>query len=217
MIAIAHEGNPLQGGDEWLQARCGKLTASQVKDIKFLKNGEPTAVYKALMNKILTERLTGMPVETVCTPAMQWGIDHEQDARELYEVITGEMVTCVGLIDHPTIPNLAASPDGLVGKDGLIEIKCPTPLVHFERVSQNLVPDDYKQQMTLQLIVTGRKWCDYVDYDPRFLGPYKNCQIMIKRFEPTDEDKAKLLDKCMNFLSAVDTKLDLIKSFKGAY
>ncbi|KAF1011202.1 MAG: hypothetical protein GAK29_04982 [Acinetobacter bereziniae] len=156
--------NILQRSDDWHADRCGKVTASRVKDIDAKpKTGK---ALNALGLTILTERLTGVQEETPTTKAMQWGIDQEPYAVAAYENDTGNFVISTGLIDHPSIENCGASPDGLVGKDGQIEVKCPTPSVHLNTLLLQEVPSEYLPQITLQLACTRREWCDFVSYCP---------------------------------------------------
>ena len=115
-----------------------------------------------------------------------------------------------GFVKHPSIAYLGASPDGLVNNDGLIEIKCPETTTHLQRIEADTVPEDIKPQMLLQLIVTNRKWCAFVDYDPRL--PQK-LQLFIKRFEPTAEELNTALDYFKNFLQEIEqVKTDLLNN-----
>lgn len=156
--------NILQRSEDWHADRCGKVTASRVKDIDAKpKTGK---ALNALGLTILTERLTGVQEETPTTKAMQWGIDQEPYAIAAYENETGNFVISTGLIDHPSIENCGASPDGLVGKDGQIEVKCPTPSVHINTLLLQEIPSEYLPQITLQLACTRREWCDFVSYCP---------------------------------------------------
>ena len=99
---------------------------------------------------------------------------------------------------------LGASPDGLVGDEGLVEIKCPTTLVHIKRVAAGVVPEEYKPQMLVQLLCTGRKWVDFVDYDPRLSEDWEKARFFCVRYEPTEEELQGALDKCVEFLAVVD-------------
>lgn len=198
---------------EWFEARLGKLTGSRAdtafKTYKSGANkGKPTEEAQKLMLEIAFERLTGNGIDHFESQAMAWGTEHEADARAEYEDTTGNLVTQVGFIDHPEINNFGASPDGLVGDDGLLEIKCPSELTHLKRVLTGEVPPEYKTQMIVQLICTGRKWCDYVDYDPRLsVRP-----LMIVRFEPTEEERKDVEEKAKTFLSYVDKLVNDLKS-----
>ncbi len=154
-----------QRTDEWYSARIGKITASRIGGIN-AKPQKGNALNNTL-TELLSERLTGLPKDTKTNADMQWGIDCEPLARQAYELATFQTVVETGLIDHPAIPMSGASPDGLVGKDGLIEIKCPTSPKHTNTLLTGQVPSEYMPQITWQLACTGRKWCDFVSYDPR--------------------------------------------------
>lgn len=177
--------NILQCSEDWHADRCGKVTASRVKDVDAKpKTGK---ALNALGLTILTERLTGVQEEKPTTKAMQWGIDQEPYAIAAYENETGNFVISTGLIDHPSIENCGASPDGLVGKDGQIEVKCPTPSVHLNTLLLREVPSEYLPQITLQLACTRREWCDFVSYCP--LLP-DHLQIVVIRIFAKDLDIA---------------------------
>lgn len=168
--------NILQRSDDWYAERCGKVTASRVKDL----NAKPSKgkALNALGLTILAERLTGVQKETQTNFAMQWGIDNEPHAIAAYENETGFFVNGTGLIDHPFVEMFGASPDGLVGKDGQIEVKCPDTTTHLNTLLTKEVPEEYIPQITSQLACTRREWCDFVSYDPR-LEP--KLQIIIIR------------------------------------
>ena len=201
--------SPLQCTKEWFQSRIGCLTASQAKDVlaRSKTNGKPLKGYFDLIEKLITERITGEPVSFGLTPAMQWGIDHEDEARARYECETGELVDLVGFVPHPTIAMFGASPDGLIGKDGLLEIKCPTTVTQIRRVKAGVVPEEYKAQMQVQLLCTGRKWVDFVSYDPRVKGEYDRFQFWTIRYEPTAEELNDTERKCAEFLEEVEAEM----------
>ena len=157
--------NILQRSEDWHSERCGKVTASRVKDL----NAKPSKgkALNALGLTILAERLTSVQKETPTNFAMQWGIDNEPHAIAAYENETGFFVNGTGLIDHPFIEMFGASPDGLVGKDGQIEVKCPDTTTHLNTLLTKEVPGEHIPQITSQLACTRREWCDFVSYDPR--------------------------------------------------
>lgn len=136
----------LQRSDDWHAERCGKVTASRVKDI----NAKPVKgkAFNALTLTILTERLTGVQEETPTSKAMQWGIDQEPHAIAVYENLTGDFVKGTGLIDHPFITWSGASPDGLVGLKGQLEVKCPNTTTHLNTILMQEVPSEYVPQIT---------------------------------------------------------------------
>jgi len=133
-----------QGSQEWLALRAGKVTASKVSDVM---SAITTAGYRNYLADLVVERLTGNKTESFTNAAMQWGVDQEPLARAEYEVKTGNFVDQVAFVDHPTIINFGCSPDGLVGDDGLIEIKCPNTATHIDYVMQDKVPTKYIPQI----------------------------------------------------------------------
>lgn len=157
----------LQGTPEWFEQRRGKVTASRIADLMAkTKSGYSTSRQNYLM-QLLCERLTGKVEEGYKSAAMQRGNDLEAEARNWYQLETGESVEEVSFIDHPKINFAGASPDGLVGAEGLIEIKCPNTATHIETLRKKEPIDRYYKQMQWQMAVTGRKWCDFVSFDNR--------------------------------------------------
>jgi putative phage-type endonuclease len=158
----------IQGTDEWHQARLGKVTASGVADVMASgRGGKPSATRANYEARLVAERLSGRPTETFQSAAMQHGTETEGQARACYALETGNAVAEVGFVDHPTIAFAGASPDGLVGDDGLVEIKCPNTATHIATLLGGSIPDAYMKQMQFQMACTGRKWCDFVSFDPR--------------------------------------------------
>lgn len=156
-----------QGTLEWIAARVGKVTASRIADVVAkIKSGESAsrANYRA---ELIAERLTGKQAEQFTNAAMAWGTAAEPLARAAYEAETGVFVEQVGLIDHPSIAMSAASPDGLIGNDGQLEIKCPNTRTHIETILSGQAPREYVPQMQWQMACTGRQWCDFASFDPR--------------------------------------------------
>ena len=194
-----------QGSQEWLALRAGKVTASKVADVM---SSITTAGYKNYLADLVVERLTGKKTESFTNAAMQWGVDQEPIARAEYEVKTGNFVDQIAFVDHPTIANFGCSPDGLVGNDGLIEIKCPNTATHIDYVMQDKVPTKYIPQIQCQLAVTGRKWCDFVSFDPRLPD---GLQILIVRLERDDEYIEKLEARVVKFLDEVNSAVNGLK------
>lgn len=194
-----------QGSQEWLALRAGKVTASKVSDVM---SSITTTGYKNYLADLVVERLTGNKTESFTNAAMQWGVDQEPIARAEYEVKTGNFVDQVAFVDHPTIANFGCSPDGLVGDDGLIEIKCPNTATHIDYVMQDKVPTKYIPQIQCQMAVTGRKWCDFVSFDPRLPD---GLQILIVRLERDDEYIEKLEARVVKFLDEVNSAVNGLK------
>lgn len=194
-----------QGSPEWFALRAGKVTASKVSDVM---SAITTAGYKNYLADLVVERLTGKKTESFTNAAMQWGVDQEPIARAEYEVKTGNFVDQIAFVDHPTIVNFGCSPDGLVGDDGLIEIKCPNTATHIDYVMQDKVPTKYIPQIQCQMAVTGRKWCDFVSFDPRLPD---GLQILIVRLERDDEYIEKLEARVVKFLDEVNSAVNGLK------
>jgi putative phage-type endonuclease len=176
---------------EWLAARIGCVTASRVKDVVAkLKNGKESAARTSYKLELLTEALTGRATEHYVSQAMDFGSENEPLARTTYEIAKGVEVERVGFVLHPTIKRAGASPDGLVGEDGLVEIKVPNTTTHLSYVIGEVVPEEYKPQMMWQMACADRDWCDFVSYDPRlpedfglFVVRYQRDEDVIKEME----------------------------------
>lgn len=152
-----------QRTDEWFQQRLGKVTASKISDVMM----KPTAAgYQNYRAQLVCERLTGNPTETFQSAAMLHGTETEPQARAFYEMETGLEVSEVGFIPHPSLEMAGASPDGLVGEIGLVEIKCPQPAKHIGTLTGAKIDRGYLLQMQWQMACTGREWCDFVSFCP---------------------------------------------------
>jgi len=197
-----------QGTEEWRLARCGKVTASRVADIiAKTKSGYSTSRAN-YMAELICERLTGVPTEGFVSGAMQHGIATEPMARSAYENFSGALVMETGLVPHQTIPMAAASPDGLIGSDGLVEIKCPITATHIETLLGQSTPGRYITQMQWQMACTGRKWCDFVSFDPRMP---ESMQLFVERIARNDETISLLEREVMMFLGELDEKVGQLK------
>ena len=174
--------------------------------MKRLKNGDDSAERRNLKIEMLAERMTDQIVPKYTNEAMLWGIETEPEAKDVYEEVTGRLITDVGFMDHPVIPFLGASPDGFVD-DGLIEIKCPTTSTHLTWAIDGEVPEEHKPQMIVQCLVTGREWCDFVSYDPRVPESY---QLFVRRFTPTLDERSEIEAEAVKFLAEVEDMFELI-------
>ena len=201
-----------QRTDDWFTARLGKVTASRVADVVAKTKSGYSTSRENYMAQLVCERLTGKPAEQYSNSAMQWGTDTEPLARAAYEARMDILVDEVGFIDHPSIVNSGASPDGLVGADGLIEIKCPNTSTHIDTLLNQAVPKKYADQIFWQMACTGRGWCDFVSYDPR-LPP--DLQLFIKRI-PRDNQYIRLLEsEVIEFLQETATKVAKLLNLKA--
>lgn len=189
-----------QRTDEWFAARCGKVTASALYKVMARTKtgwGADRTNYAA---QLVTERLTGRPADSFSNAAMQWGVDTEPQARAAYAIHTDEVPVEVGFLDHPRIVWSGASPDGLVGNSGMIEIKCPNTATHIATLDGAEIDRKYLYQMQWQMACAEKDWCDFVSFDPR-LPPAM--RLHIRRVERDDELLAQLEGAVTEFLAEV--------------
>lgn len=202
----------IQGSDEWKALRLGKVTASRVADLVAKTKSGPAASRANYMAQLIAERLTNTPAESYTNAAMQHGTETEPEARAAYEFYQGVTVKEVAFVAHPTIDQAGCSPDGLIGGDGLIEIKCPNTATHLETLLGQAVPGKYDTQIQFQLACTGRAYCDFVSYDPRMP---ENMRLFIKRVDRDDKRIAELESEIAAFLLEMAVKLSQLNSLYG--
>ena len=194
-----------QGSPEWLQLRCGVVTASNFTAV--LSKGTTRKTY---LMKLVAERLTGEVPESFSNKATQWGTDHEPMARANYELETG---ACVNGIAFIAVDDwVGVSPDGLIGDDGLIEIKCPNTTTHIETFLSNKMPTKHKPQVQGQLWASGRQWCDFVSYDPRLPGK----ELFITRVVRDDDYIAEIEAAINKFVDEMKTIIEKINGKQAA-
>jgi putative phage-type endonuclease len=194
-----------QGTPEWFAQRLGKVTASRVADIMAKTKTGVSASRGNYLAQLVAERLTGQSADTFKSGAMQHGTETEPQARMVYEAETGQIVTEVAMINHPTIEMSGASPDGLVGEDGLVEIKCPNTSTHIATLMADKAPSGYIPQMQWQMACTGRAWCDFVSFDPRMP---EDMQLLIKRVPRDEALIAEYEAEVIKFLAEVQETVD---------
>lgn len=193
-----------QGSPEWYAARLGKVTASRVPDMLAKTKTGWGASRANYMAELIAERLTGVVAEGYTNAAMQWGTEYEPEAKTAYEFMTDREVKPAGFVIHPEIADSGASPDGFVGDDGLVEIKCPTTATHIETLTAQEVPSKYVAQMQWQMACTGRKWCDFVSYDPRMP---EEMRLFVGRVARDDEYIKATTEAIRVFLDEMSKKL----------
>jgi len=199
----------VQGTPAWLAARAGRVTASMISAV--LMKPE-TAGFRDYQAQLVAEILTGKPQGSDYTNVhMQFGTETEPLARSAYEAETGFSVDEVGLCIHPIIERAGASPDGLVGNSGLVEIKCPKVATHLAYLIAGVVPAGYKNQMMWQMAVTGRDWCDFVSFRPDLP---EHLQLFVVRFKRDSAEILKLETAVVAFLDTVDKMLSQLKKVK---
>ena len=189
-----------QGTEEWHQIRLGKVTASRVSDVMSkIKSGE-SAGRKNYKMDLVVERLTNTPTSSFTNAAMAWGTETEPLARMAYEVHSGNFVETVAFIQHPSIEWFGCSPDGLIGSEGNLEIKCPNTSTHIDYLLAGVPPAKYVPQMQTQMACTGRLWTDFVSYDPR-LPP--ELQLFVVRLDRDEAYIQQIEDEVKQFLDEV--------------
>ena len=193
----------LQRSEKWFAARVGYLTASLIYDaVAKTKKGEYYASREKYKAKLVAERLTGMSLSPDLSrvSAVQWGESTESRARSAYEFMRDIQVVETGFVPHPFIQMSGASPDSLIGDDGVLEIKCPNIETHIAYLKAGDIPIEYRYQMLFQIACTGRKWGDFVSFDPRL--NYEN-QLLVVRLEPTPTEIAGIEEEAKTFLEEV--------------
>ena len=196
-----------QGTDAWLQLRLGKVTASRVADIIAKTKTGVSASRGNYLIELALQRVTGNIEPMYTNDAMAWGTATEPQARVDYEVKTGNFVDQIAFVEHPTIEWFGCSPDGLVGNDGLIEIKCPNSATHWATIKDKKPPNKYVIQMQTQMACTNRQWCDFVSFDPRM--PERS-QLFICRVERDQTMIDEIEAEVMKFLSEVESEVNLM-------
>ena len=199
-----------QRTDEWFKARLGKVTASKVSDVLAkIKSGE-AAVRKSYKMQLATERLTNQKTDTYINQAMQDGIDREDTAREIYEIVRDIKVEQVGFIDHPTIKMAGASPDGLLPNNGVLEIKCPIEATHTTNLLERKLPSRYISQVQWQMACVGKdcKYANFVSYNPNF---EPKLQLMYVEVERDNKYIEMLEEQVSIFLLEVDEVINTLK------
>lgn len=156
--------NHTQGSDEWLESRLGRPTASNFGKL-ITPTGKPSASAEGYINELIAQRITGEIPEFFKSEAMERGNELEPHAKASYEFTEDVEVVEVGLCLHDEF-ECGASPDGLIGEDGGIEIKCPLPHTHVAYLRAGEVPSKYIPQIQGCMWITGREWWDFMSYHP---------------------------------------------------
>jgi len=202
----------IQGSDEWKALRLGKVTASRVADVIAKTKTGYSASRANYMAQLIAERLTDTVADAYTNAAMQHGTETEPEARSAYEFYQGVTVEQVAFVPHPKIDQAGCSPDGLVGADGLVEIKAPNTATHLETLIGQAVPSRYITQMQFQMACTGRQWCDFVSYDPRMP---ENMRLFVKRVHRDNKLIDELETEVASFLLEMAVKLSELNSLYG--
>lgn len=190
--------------DEWFESRLGKMTASRIADATARTKSGWGASRANYMAELVAERLTGVSAGGYTNAAMQWGIDTEPEALAAYAFYYDAEPEKPGFIDHPTIENTGASPDALVGGEGMVEVKCPQTATHIDTLLGTPVADKYVKQMQWQMDCAERQWCDFVSFDPRMPESLK---LHVQRFHRDEDMIHQLRADAAEFLRELDDKV----------
>lgn len=193
-----------QGTSEWFKARVGKVTSSRIADMVATTKSGWGASRGNYAADLLIERLTGEPAPHYQSPAMLYGTECEPEARAAYCFLMDVDIEEVGFVEHPRLAMCGCSPDGLIGDDGLIEIKCPNTAQHLNTLLTKTIDGKYIKQMQFQMACTGREWCDYVSYDRRLPERMRLWKMRVPR---DDKTIAYLEKEAVVFLREIDDAL----------
>ena len=194
-----------QGSPEWFALRYGWITASKFKDVKA---GGAGKTRKSYMYQLAAEAITGERIETYSNEYMEWGTATEPQARAMYELDSGNTVEEVSFIKLNEVDKIGCSPDGLIGDDGMIEIKCPKTTTQIETYLSGKMPSGHRAQVQGQLWVSGRQWTDFVSFDPRIDGASSYFCVRVER----DEEYIKELSRaCHDFAIELQAMVEKLK------
>lgn len=201
-----------QYSPEWFADRLGKVTASHIVDVTARTKSGWSASRANYMAQLICEQLTGTVADSYINASMQWGIDTEPKGLLAYEFYTDAKLEDLGVVDHPTIAMSSACPDKGVIADGLVEIKCPNSATHIDTLLSGTIPDKYQKQMLWQMACTGRKWCDFVSYDPRMP---EDMALFVKRLHRDDREIRLLEHAVKEFIQELDQKIEALRRRTG--
>lgn len=199
----------VQRSQEWFAARLGKVTASRIGDLRKRTKTGWAAARADYMADLIAERLSGEHIPGGTGSARRWGQEIEPEAKRAYAFYRDAEIVEVGFIPHPTIADAGASPDGLIGEDGLVEFKCPTVITHLETLETDAIAAEYLQQMQWQMACTGRQWCDFASYDPRYPEAMR---LYVQRVRRDDEMIAAIEADVVQFLTELCIRVDRLRS-----
>lgn len=208
---FADYGEIIQGSPEWLSLRLGKITASKISDLMAKTKTGTAASRGNYIAQLTAERLTGIVQESYKNLAMEHGTETEAEAREFYESETYNKVEQVGFINHPEIEMSGCSPDGLIGLDGGLEIKCPNTATHINTLLTGKIPLKYIYQIQWCMECSGRKWWDYISYDNRMPTPLR---AFIKRIDRDQTLIDEIKSEVLKGLFEIDETIKKLENLK---
>lgn len=198
-----------QGSPEWIQDRLGKVTASRISDMLAKTKSGWGASRDNYMAELISERLTGTQAEHYINAEMIWGTEHEAEAITAYDFYAGAEIQECGFIPHPRIAMAGASPDRLIGSEGILEVKSPLTKTHIETLIGGSIPKKYTDQMQFQMACTGRQWADFVSYDPRLPERLK---LFTRRLKRDDSAIAEMEKQVVQFLDELNLKIGALET-----
>ncbi len=194
---------------EWFALRAGKLTGSVAKDMLAKTKSGEAAARRNLRYKLVAERLSGTPqANGFVNAAMEWGNTHELEAVNAYEAMTGAIVQPIGFCEHDEFM-AGTSPDGFIGSDGILSIKCPETATHVRYLREQSEPSEHWAQNTHELWLTGRAWVDFVSYDPRLP---ETLRMVVVRVTRTAEELRAYQNEVVLFLNEVQTEYQALRT-----
>lgn len=202
-----------QGTPEWHALRCGKVTASRVADIMRKTKSGVSATRQRYLGELVAERLTGCPYEGFKSKDMEWGNETEAQACDHYAFFRDVTPISIAFVEHPTIPLSGASPDRLIGDDGLLEIKCPAVHTHLDILLGGTIEPDYLKQIQWQLACTSRAWCDYLSFSPLLPA---HLQMHVRRVHRDDIAIREIEDAVQSFLKEVASTIEALEKLEQA-
>ena len=195
----------VQGEKEWFALRLGSIGGSSISSVVAGGKGK---MRRSLLCQFAGEILSGQNYEGFFNKHMQRGLLEEPCARDMYEFVTDTDVVQVGVIKEGKHSHY--SPDGLVGEDGLIEIKCVIPSVHIETVTTGNIPGNYEKQIQWGLHICQRKYCDFVSYSPLVT----DLPIWIKRVERNEKLIGELREGADQFILDLAVTIRKLKEMR---
>jgi putative phage-type endonuclease len=199
---MANQIQAEQGTEAWHTHRLGWVTGSRLSEVMAKTKSGYSASRDNYMMELLCQRLTGKREESFSSQAMQRGIEKEPIARGCYEAQCGVMVIEATFCKHDKIDWFGATPDGFVGSDGLLEIKCPNTKQHVDFLRTGKPDGKYQWQMLCQMECTGRKWCDFVSFDDRMPT---DLQFAVTRFHRDDDRISEMVAEVKKFIGELNS------------
>lgn len=196
-----------QGSTEWYAARAGIPTASEFATVMAKgRGGADSKTRRTYMLKLIGERLTGQPMESYTNAHMERGKAMEDEARDLYAMVRETTPTRVGFLRRG---DAGASPDSLIGADGLVEIKTRLAHLQIEVLLANRLPPEHVAQVQGQLWISGRAWCDFVSYWP-------GLPLFVTRVPRDEIYIATIKAEVEEFLTEMAALTERVKNYRAA-